>query len=878
MIHRLRLGLRDLLRRDRFERDMRAELDAYLDIAAAEYQRQGLSEADALRAARLELGGVEQARERVRAERTGALIETVGQDVRDAVRVMRRQPGLTVAAILTLALGIGAATAAIAVMRSVLFAPLPFADPERLVRLRFITIDDRGREDDVAARPADVEAIRSRSTLLEHVAAHRFYNAAVDGNDGTDRVVGVGVSDQWAETLGVAPALGRWFSAAERSAGEAAQVTVLSHALWETIFDGDPAIVGHSLRFNGGTSRVIGIMPPQFRFPHGADLWFPISMSPADAAGDLIVPARMRFGVSPEQLDAELVTIANDLHRTQPSGTLIRAVGIPVRNEFPRDPNRAITAFVAGVAGVLLIACVNLATLLTARGYGWANELALRSAIGATRSRQLRQLLTETLLIAAVGGIAGIAASIAASQWLGMLIPTALTDVVQWVAVDATTVSLAVLVIVGTGVVIGIAPALRLAGHAGVEDLRAGAPPSRGAPPFVLNILVSGEVALATILLTTGALMIGNYARLRSADIGYDADGLVRVNLTLSAVDAVRRSHVVPDVIERVVTLSGVTAAGVSNLHPIPRLRSNFGTSVESDAMAGTGTTRLVVNWRLVTPAYLPTLGVPLVAGRHFGNADRATNAPAVILNQAAADRLWPGQDPIGHRVRLDLDGPSPWHAVVGIVANIGEPAGAVVETLYQPYDQAATLASSSWVMRSASLLVRHSGESSRVVSDIRRAISGVDPSLPLFDIAEMKVALARPLSPQRFATTLIAMFGLFGVGMAILGTYGVANYSVSRRRREFGIRFALGATPQVLLRDVMSQGLRPVALGLLAGALASLLVSRMLRQVLTEVDPSDPLVLATAIVVILIAAAAAVIGPTLRVTRVSPTVTLRQG
>ncbi|HSC27543.1 MAG TPA: ABC transporter permease [Vicinamibacterales bacterium] len=880
---RLRLLVRDLFRRDRFEREMRDELDAYLDLSVEARMREGQPEDAARRAARLELGGVEQARERLRAERSGARLDTVFQDVRYALRLMQRQPGFTLVSVLTLALGIGANTAVMSVVRSVLLAPLPFADSDRLVRLRIIQTDASGRDRELSLVPAYFHGIRERSRLLERVAAQRLQNLTLSGSDRAERVVAIGVSDQWSETLGVGPLLGRTFSEDEQREGSAARVVVLAHGFWLRQFGSDPSIQGRSIRLNGEPYTVIGVMPAQFRYPYEADLWFPISIPPAALTpGDLNAPARMRTGVTRAELDAELARLTDELHREFPTGSRIRLAGIPMHEEFARDPNRSIAALAVAVGFVLLLACVNLAMLLMARGGSRAREIALRTALGAGRRRQIRQLLTESAVLAASGGIVGVAMAFGVSRWLGTLIPARLSEVIQQVEIDGIVLAASALLCVFTGLLFGIVPALRLTRHAPAEVLKDGGRLTGRTGGRPLNVLVVGEAALAMVLLAGAALMAQNFARLLTADVGYDPSGLIRLNLSLSDasyVDPGRRVAAVRQILERIEGTPGIVAAGVTSLQPIPRTRANTGMSLEPDSLRDPVSPLPLANRRLVTPAYFETMGVRLVAGRAFTELDGEASQPVVVVNEAAVRRFWPGEDPIGRRVRPGPRGSEgAWHVVVGVVSNMAEPDDAGMrETIYQPYAQAsATLPPGVWITTSASLMVRTTGDAAAAIDAVRGSIRAVDPSLPLFDIAGMETALVAPLSGHRFGATLFVVFGAFGLLAAILGTYGVVAFSVSRRVPEFGVRLALGASPSQLLRSVMFEGLRWAALGIAAGLVASLALSRLLAAVVSEVSPRDPATLAAVAAIILAAAAAACLGPAVRATRVDPIEALR--
>ena len=399
----------------------------------------------------------------------------------------------------------------------------------------------------------------------------------------------------------------------------------------------------------------------------------------------------------------------------------------------------------------------------------------------------------------------------------------------------------------------------------------------------MLDLLVIGEAALAMVLLAGAALMTQNFVRLLTADVGYAAAGLTRINLGLTDAayaDPGRRTAVVRQILERVEAVPGASSAGVTSLQPIPHTRANLGTSLQPDSTTDQTAPLPIVNRRLVTPDYFETMGVRLVAGRSFTELDGETSEPVAILNEAAARRFWPGEDPIGRRVRPARreDQIVPWHTVVGVVSNMAEPDDAGMrETVYQPYAQAnGTLPAGVWVTTSISLMVRASADRADVVGGIRRAVAEVDPALPLFDIAGMETALAQPLSGQRLGATPFVVFGAFGLLMAVLGTYGVLAFSVSRRVPEFGVRLALGAAPSGLLRGVLVEGLRLVAAGLALGLVASLVLSRLLAGVVTEVSPRDPATLAAVAAVLLVAGALACWLPAWRATRVDPITALR--
>jgi putative ABC transport system permease protein len=881
LMARLRHLVRDVFRRGRFESGMDAEIEAFLDLAAEEHARQGLAPDEARRAARMQLGGVEQAREAMRAERLGTFLDTVGQDLRYALRRMRREPGFTLVAVATLALGIGASTAVLSTVRSVLLAPLPFRDSDRLVRLLIVGTDADGRRREASLVPSWFHALRERSRTLERVAAQRYQDLTLAGDGESERVVAIGVSDQWAETLGIQPMLGRGFSQTEQREGSTARVALLGYGFWKRRYGGDASVLGRPLRLNGQVYTAIGVMPQEFRYPYNTDVWIPMTFPPEQSSpADLNAPARVRSGVSRDEVDRELAAIGAELSRELPLGRDFVLAGRPMDVEFERDPNGSVAALTAAVGFVLLLACVNLATLLLARGVARSHELALRAALGAGRRRQVRQLLTESLVLALSGGIGGVVLARLSSGWLALFIPPRLGEVFQQVRVDATMLGVSVVLCGLTGVAFGLVPALRQGDASPAAALKRGGRTEAGPGGRGLGLLVVGEVALATVLLVAAASMVRNFARLTTADVGYDPAGLTRVRIGLSESaygEPARRVATVDQIVERVKAVPGVTAAGITMIQPIPRTRANIGTTLTPDTDLDGSAEPPVVNRRLVTPGYFDALGLVVLRGRQFDDRDRGDTAPVVIASRSAARRFWPGADPVGRRVRLGADEGLVWHTVVGVVSDVAEPYAEMGDTIYQPYAQAtATLPRGAWWTTSVSLMVRSAGADPGLIARVRRAAWDVDPTLPLFDVASMRDAIAEPLSDQRLGATLFASFGAFGLLMAVLGTYGVLAFSVSRRAPEFGVRLALGARRSRLLGAVLADGLRLVGIGLVLGLLGSLALSRLFDEVLSEVSSRDPLTLAGVVAVLLAAGVLACWTPALRATRVDPAVALR--
>jgi predicted permease len=872
--------VREIFGRSRFDRKVRDELDTYLAMSEAEHRAAGRTAAEARRAARLELGGLDTARQQLTEQRTGAGLDALWQDVRLAARRMRHQPGFTAIAVLTLGLGMGASTAVVSVVRSVIAAPLPFRDSDRLVRLRILSTDASGRERQLSLAPIFLDAIRQRSLLVERAAAQRFQDMTMTGGGDPERVVATAVTDHWIETIGVQPVVGRPFTAAEERQGSAARVALIGHTLWQRRFDGRLSAVGAPIRLDDRVYTIVGVMPPQFRYPYESELWFPTTLPPgAPEPMDLNAPARMRAGVTVARLNDELAGIMTDLIRERGLATptsRVQLVAVPMREEFARDPNRSIAALSLAVAFVLLLTCVNLATLLMARGTARAREMAVRTALGAGRTRLVRQLMTESVLLALAGGMAGVAIAWSVRGWLTMLIPPRLGEVIQIVEIDAGVLAAAATVCVLTGLLFGLMPAWRQTRSRAVAAMRDGGR-AGSSGRRALDALVMGELALATVLLIGAGLATQNVMRLLAADVGYDPVGLIRIHVGLSDPaygDPARRTRVLQDVVERVSAVPGVRAAGVTSLHPVPRVRRNMGTTVALGPAAAAGPDPLVVNRRLVLTGYFDALGIRLLAGRPFLPSDHASAEPVAIINQAAARRFFGDADPIGQPVRPAAATPgSPWHRIVGVVPDIAEPDDASMrETLYQPYAQAShTLPAGMWITTSAALLVRLDPRAPAGLDGIYRAVWAVDPAMPLFETAAMDAVLEAPLGDQRLGAVVFASFGAFGLLLAMLGVYGVLAYVVNRRMSEFGVRLALGAQPSHLLADVLSSALRLTAVGLAVGLASALVVSRALTQVLTAIDPTDARTFVAGALALAVAATVAGLPPAVRAMRSDP-------
>lgn len=803
---------------------------------------------------------------------------TVGNDFRYALRQLVKRPGFSLTVIATLALGIGANAAIFSAVSSVILAPLPFPESGRLVRI-VGTTDVRGEQFQSGVFPQYFHELRERSQTLEAVTAQRFRNLTLAGGGDPERVVGIGITDGWARTVGVQPVLGRHFDAAEHAAGSEAGVAIITHALWQRRFNGAADVLGRALLLNGREYAVVGVMPPQFNFPYNTDLWLPLTVERAPGLpGDLNVAARVKPGVSVDQAVAELEAVGRRIAREADTDARRGLTARSFAAEFPRDPDNAIAALFGAVGFVLLLACVNVANLQLARAAGRTREVAVRATLGATQARQVRQLLAESLVLAVPAGLLGVGLAVLARDWLAMLVPPRLGEVVQNVQLDANVLFFAAGISLLTAVLFGLAPAWRLSRVAPADALRSG---GRHASigGRLLRPLVVAQVGLAFLLLTGAGLMAENFARLTGAGPGYDPAGLYRVGLGLPEPvydDPDRRASALAALLERVGALPGVSAAGATSLHPVPRTNANTGARLLFPGASPDGDIP-VVNGRMVTPEYFRTTGIPLLRGRAFDDGDRADGQPVAVVSRAMAERFWPGKDAIGRRFRPGA-GEEPLHTVVGIVGDIVEPNFAPEGTLYRPYAQATRYQTPGlWSTSSVTLLVRTPAEApGSLLEEIASAVWAVDRSITVFDAAPMEAVLAEPLEGQKIGTLMFLGFGAFGLLLAALGTYGVIALSVTQRRREFGIRLALGITPRGLKVLVVGQGLALVGTGLVLGLAIGLTLSPVAARFLPEVSPRDPAIVGAAVTVLLVAGLAACWMPARRGAHTNPMETLR--
>ena len=802
------------------------------------------------------------------------------QNLRYAVRSLRKAPTLSLSVILTLALCIGATTAIFSVVYSVLFRPLPFADPEGLLLARTVWRDLPSSYS--AGNWADVA--RQQTSFSHFVPAYgESYN--LSGSDTPENVDGARVGADYFGVLGVRPALGRDFRPEETTPGRES-VVLLSHGLWQRRFGADPGIVGGEIRLDGRPHTVIGVMPAAMDFTlFDEELWLPTAFSPERLAEHdehyLTVLARLRPGVTLARAEEELTVLGRWLETTFPEDNRDRTLQVSsLMEELVGDYRPRLYVLLGAVGFVLLIACANIANLLLARGAARARETSIRAAIGAGRRHLVAHALAESLVLALTGGALGVLVGYWGVALLAAYGPEDVPRLAQ-ARMDGPVLAFALGLTALSGLVFGLAPALRTAARPPHEALKEGARSGRaGSRDRLRNALVVAEIALALVLLTGAGLLIRSAVALNGVSPGFDASGVVmgRVSLPAAAYESPEQvTRVFERITERVASLPGVASAALVSAAPLEGGNSNGLVPGGRALELGSAINSLM---RLATPDYFGTMRIELVRGRGFTAEDRRGTPLVMIINETLAREAFPGQDPIGRRIACCEAGPNGdpgWKEVIGVardVRAVGLDQDPMPE-FYLPMLQAPE-AAWTWTDRTMTLAVRASGDAVTLMAPLRRAIAEVDPSLPLYQLGTMQGRVTDSLAQSRFSTMLLTVFGVIALALAAIGVYGVISYGVAQRTQEIGIRMALGARHGDVLAMVVRHGAALAGLGLLVGLAAALALSGLLESLLYQVSPTDPPTFAVGLAVLSVVAVLAAALPARRAARTDPMVALR--
>ncbi|HEX6737792.1 MAG TPA: ABC transporter permease, partial [Vicinamibacteria bacterium] len=784
---------------------------------------------------------------------------------------------------LTLALGIGANTAIFSVVDVVLLRPLPFPEPQRLVMVR--ETSPRTGASGIHLSPANFDLLRAESRAFSAIGAYQMASANLASGGDPERLQAVQVSSGLLPALGVPAALGRVFAADEDRPGRT-QVALLSDSLWRRRFGADPNIVGRSLMLDGRALEVIGVMPRGFRFPvqgEAMDLWIPLPpevLAEHSGARFLRVVGRLRPGLGVEQAGAEMQVQAAQLQRRDPTNNdRLGLMLLPLRERVVGDVRAPLLVLFGAVVAVLLVACANVAALLLARGARRQRELAVRTALGASRARLVRQLLTEGLLLALLGGLLAMITANGTLRLLVQAAPAGLPRAAE-VGLDARVLAFTLLASLAAGLGAALLPALqtsRATPQAALKEAAAATTP----PPArrrLRGALVAGEVAVTLALAVTAGLFARSFAALRGVDPGFRPEGVLTAQLVLppskyATAERILAAHA--ELVERAAALPGVAAAGASTHFPFQnRWRNPI--AVEGRPAAAPADLPLATI-SPVTPGYFQALGVGLRSGRTFTERDRE-GAPAVaVVDEVLARQVFGGEEAVGRRLKLGAaDGSNPWLEVVGVVRTVREdPQSPAIPELYLPFRQIPAEIV-PFVATGLTLAVRTAGDPAPLGPALRAAVRAVDPDQPLFNVATLDEILSGSRADRRFQLALLGLFAAFALFLASLGLYGVVSQHAAERTRELGLRLALGAQRGDVLRLVLLQGLRPVALGIALGLLAAGGFSRLLARLLFGIGPTDPATFAgTALLLGLVAAVAAYL-PARQAMRLDPLAALR--
>ena len=801
---------------------------------------------------------------------------TLIQDLRYALRTLAKNPGFAAAAIATLALGIGGNCAIFGVVNAILFRPLPFPEPARLVRLLDATTTPSGQTYSGNLLPWKLATIAASANVFDRVTAQRVERLTLTGSGDPVRIDGASVSPGSLALLGVVPELGRTFRLDEETAGDV-NIALVSQRLWRDRFGGDPSVLGRPILLDGRSAVVVGVLPAGFHFPYRADVWLPLRIDPSDRR-DLLVIARLAPGRSLKDALAEAPVIARRLEKEDPARSRGRGLEIlSLQSNLVREQDRVPLLLLAAMGSFLLLACANLANLILARSAARQRETAIRAALGASRLRQARQFLSESLALAFLGAGAGLLLAGWLSRPLDALMPRVLLEELPAVrgGFDLRLLAFAAAAAVATGVLCGLAPALSSARLDLGPLLKAAGRSATGGGENrrVLSGFVVVQVAISTLLLTSAFSMMRGLEQARTRNLGLDPKNLLHAELELPRArygSGAQRVRALAEILRRLEAVPGVSSAAATSVNPL--WGGTWGMGIAPGALAGDPLEYRAVNVRLVTPGLLRTLNTSLLSGRDIADTDRSDSPPVAIISRRMAGRMWGEAGALGRTIaRRSPQGAPISMQVVGLAADVAD-FGDLQETVYLPYRQLSDVEDAETVH----LMVR--GELGRLgfAADVARAVRAVDPSLALADVSPMTELHAASLSQQRLGTLVLAAFGVFGVVLATIGTYGVMAFRVARRRTEIGIRIALGARPALIERLFVREGLGLSALGGVLGIIGAELLQPLIARSLGPAFAGSPGLDAAVVGVLAAVGTLASWAPARRAARLDPIRALR--
>ena len=812
-------------------------------------------------------------------------------NLRYAIRLLVKSPGFTLAAVAALALGIGANTAIFSLVKTVLLTPLPYADPERLVMIWNLTTP----ADMTWLSLQEVVNYRGDARTFVQLGAYIDGDANLTGGDNPERVRAATVTGELFDTLGVAPLHGRTLGAVDSEPG-APETAVLSHALWLRRFGGSPAVLNQRIEINGRMREIVGVMPPEFRLPldyrasRATELWLPAVINRADlgqwGSRSFLTFARLQPAATPASATAEIELIGErwvqaGFFKLAP-GDRLRRSAVPLHDFITGDIQRSLLVLMGAVGFVLLIACANVINLLLARADARRREIAVRGALGAGRRSILQQLLTESLLLAALGAAAGVALAQGALQVFKTLRPAGLPRADE-VTIDPAALAFTAIIALACGVAFGLLPALQMSRQNLARVLNEG---GRGGGPGRVRLLVRrglvvAQLAFSVMLVVAAGLSVRSLIELQRIDLGFDDRNLLTAQVQLPATSYSEGARIVDfyrQVTERLAQLPGVAAAGGVRLLPLARTIGDWSITIDGrDVLPGENPNG---DFQFATPGYLEAMGLTLIRGRWFTAADRESTPLVVVVNDTMAGRYWPSEDAIGKRFKMGgVDSSRPMMTIVGIVKPTRH--NTIVEEpraeMYLPHAQLPTTTGVG-AARQMALVLKTGRDPLALAGGLRDVVRAVDPNIPLADVQTMERVTATALAAPRFAAVLLGLFAALALILASIGTYATISLLVAERSGEIGIRMALGAERKTIVGSVLREGLGYAAGGIVFGVIGALVVTRLMETLLYGVTASDPLTFTAVPVVLALVALVATWAPAYRAASVNPLKTLRQG
>ncbi len=883
--------LRSIVWRVPVDEEVRAELAHHIELRTQELVERGMDRDTAHAEAVRRFGDVRRMETQLatlgdRRDRTIAWREwreELRQDVIFALRQCRLHPGFTLAAVLTLALGLGLTTAIFSVVHAVVLKPFPSDDPDRVLYAYTTWRGQRG-----GTSVGNYDYIRQRVTTLEHLAAANFASFNLSDEGTPERVLGLQTTWNYFPVFGVGPLDGRFYTQADDQPGKA-KVVILSARLWQRRFGRDPGMIGRQVRMNGVPHEVVGIMPPAFDELAGAsELFVPIAFTAERLAmydeHYLELYGRRRADATLAQVNEELGRVSKSLSQDHPEFNRDRGAGAQrLSDSVIGDYRTRLFVLLAAVALVLVIACTNVANLLLARLAARSRELAIRAAIGAGRGRIVRQVLTESLVLAVIGGLAGL---LLAWWTLPMLVASAPAGVprLETASLNRQVVAASVGMVLLSTALVGLLPALQSMRRAGLrEELSDGKGLTGGAArAWVRQTLIASQAALVLIVLAGAALLVRSSIKLQAVPIGFETAGILNARVALPAAqysDPAQVKTAFRTILQRLQAAPGVETAALDSQPPLVSGGGSNGLIPEGRAIDMSS----IINSQshFVTSDYFRVLRTPLISGRVFTDQDLRSAPLVMMVNETLAREAFQGQDPIGKRISCCEGGPGKpsWKTVVGVVADVRArgPAQPPRAEFYLPMMQIPDVAW-TWTGRTMNVMARSSSaDPSMLTGAMRQAVKDLDPTLPLYAVRTMDEGLRLTMAQARFNTMLMTLLALTGLVLAALGIYSVIAWLVAQRTREIGVRMALGASAADVVRQVTVHGLTPVSLGLIAGVLSALAVGRVLQGQLFEVSARDPIAIGSVALLMLVVALAAGVVPAVRAARIDPSQALHE-